>query len=296
MDMLHLGVGVIVPAVGVATTLASIIPEEAAGQAKQKKTKKLPSPVSAHVKKERGEPAPEPAEKERAADTLCKFALHLGPVSVDRSKGFSLNQGIVLGTEGRGLGLGVEAVAKLTSGSCAFVAEATVRHQSNWYDLQPVLRPAVAFRNLLLQIQADYKQIVPTAMLLDTPGFYGGFLAEVVLPKLREMGWTDTDGVCHPCFIYGRFRVQAAIGAEFDVKYGETDDDGFRWYGMAGGVSFGKQLKLEAALGILAAEGQSLHHSDAIQIRITVTNLRLSFVLSKRALGLRQVHGYEFHG
>jgi hypothetical protein len=58
---------------------------------------------------------------------------------------------------------------------------------------------------------------------------------------------------------------------------------------MDGGVSVGNQLVLGAALGILAKAGQPMHRADAIQLRIIVTNLRLSLVLSKRQLSLRQL-------
>jgi hypothetical protein len=218
VDILHLGMGVVMPAYGVATTLASM---------REKKTK-LPSPVAAARAKEEGlEPEPEPADENKQA-ALYDYCLHFGPVSLDSERGFLLNQGLVLGTEGCALGVGVETVAKLTSGSCKLAMEASVRHNSSWYDLQPVANPAAAFGNLLLQIQADYQRFVPHALRKDAQGFYGSLLTDLVLPRLQELGWSNTDEVCNPCFIYGRFRVKASIGADLEIQYGETDDDGFR--------------------------------------------------------------------
>jgi len=104
-------------------------------------------------------------------------------------------------------------------------------------------------------------------------------IEEMVLPKLQELGWSEMTLIRDPKCIYGRFRIELSAGGHFFLKYGDKDSDGFKWYGVSASMSLGAQARLTAAVGLL--------DNDACQIRIAVANLRLSFILSKRPLGLR---------
>lgn len=207
-----------------------------------------------------------------------KVNFHLGLVSIG-TDGFVLHHGLKVGAEIGALGVGVDANAALTTGEFGAKAEASAGHTSNWYALQPITCPARAFGNLLRQVDADYGQFVPNALRVDGPGYYERVLEEMVLPKLRELGWADAGLLSQPSCIYGRFRIELSAGGHLFVKYGKQDADGFKWYGVSGNIAAGAQAKISAAVGLLA--------NDAVQIRIAVGNLRLSFILSKRPLGLR---------
>lgn len=206
------------------------------------------------------------------------FNLHLGPVSLG-TDGFAFNYGLKVGAEIDVLGVGIDANAALTTGEFGAKAEAYAQHTSNWYALQPITCPARAFGNLLKQVDSDYGSYVPNALRIDGPGIYERLLEEVILPKLEELGWKDLELIRSPKCIYGRFRIELAAGGHLFLKYGMKDSDGFQWYGVSASMAVGAQLRLAAAVGLLG--------NDACQIRVAVGNLRLSFILSTRPLGLR---------
>lgn len=208
-----------------------------------------------------------------------KFNLHLGPISLG-TDGIIINYGLKVGAEASVLGVGVDANAALTSGESGIKAEAFAQHTSNWFALQPITCPARAFGNLLRQVDADYGRYVPNSLRVDGPGIYERILEEMVLPKLRELGWAEIGMMRNPKCIYGRFRVEVAAGGHLFLKYGMRDADGFKWYGISANIAVGAEARLSAAVGLLGDE--------ACQIRIAVCNLRLSFILSKRPLGLRK--------
>eukprot|EP00746_Dinoflagellata_sp_MGD_P167416 gnl/MRDRNA2_/MRDRNA2_98010_c0_seq1.p1 gnl/MRDRNA2_/MRDRNA2_98010_c0~~gnl/MRDRNA2_/MRDRNA2_98010_c0_seq1.p1 ORF type:complete len:377 (+),score=48.53 gnl/MRDRNA2_/MRDRNA2_98010_c0_seq1:84-1214(+) len=207
-----------------------------------------------------------------------KFNLHLGPISVG-TDGLALHHGLKVGAEIGVLGVGMDANAALTTGEFGATAEAFAQHTSNWYALQPITCPGRAFGNLLKQVDADYRRYVPCALRVDGPGIYERLLQEMVLPKLRELGWSEMALIRGPKYIYGRFRVELSAGGHLFLKYGDKDSDGFKWYGVSASMALGAQARVAAAVGLL--------DNDACQIRIAVANLRLSFILSKRPLGLR---------
>jgi len=128
-------------------------------------------------------------------------------------------------------------------------------------------------------VDADYRPYVPCALRVDGPGIYEHLLQEMVLPKLRELGWSEMALIRDPKCIYGRFRVELSAGGHLFLKYGDKDSDGFKWYGVSAKVALGAEARVAAAVGLL--------DNDACQIRIAVAHLRLSFILSKRPLGLR---------
>lgn len=206
------------------------------------------------------------------------FNLHLGPVSLG-TDGFAFNYGLKVGAEIDVLGVGIDANAALTTGECGAKAEAYAQHTSNWYALQPITCPARAFGNLLKQVDSDYGRYVPDKLRIDGPGIYERLLEELILPKLQELGWKDMGLIRSPKCIYGRFRIELAAGGHLFLKYGMKDSDGFKWYGVSASMAVGAQVRLAAAVGLLG--------NDAIQIRVAVANLRLSFILSKQPLGLR---------
>lgn len=206
------------------------------------------------------------------------FNLHLGPVSLG-TDGFAFNYGLKVGAEIDVLGVGIDANAALTTGEFGAKAEAYAQHTSNWYALQPITCPARAFGNLLKQVDSDYGSYVPDALRIDGPGIYERLLEEVILPKLEELGWKNLGLIRSPKCIYGRFRIELAAGGHLFLKYGMKDSDGFQWYGVSASMAVGAQVRLAAAVGLLG--------NDACQIRVAVGNLRLSFILSTRPLGLR---------
>lgn len=206
------------------------------------------------------------------------FNLHLGPVSIG-TDGFAFNYGLKVGAEIDVLGVGLDANAAITTGEFGAKAEAYAQHTSNWYALQPITCPARAFGNLLKQVDSDYRPYVPNALRVDGSAIYERLLEEMILPKLQEIGWADMDFIRSPKCIYGRFRIELAAGGHLFLKYGMKDPDGFKWYGVSASMAVGAQARLAAAVGLL--------DDDACQIRVAVGNLRLSFILSKRPLGLR---------
>jgi hypothetical protein len=187
----------------------------------------------------------------------------------------------------------VATVVKLTSEECGGLATAYARHNSNWFAMRPITNPALAFKNLLLQIEGDYGRIVPSALIMDPFHYYRAMIDDMVLPKLREVGLSDIDAwaINDPCFIYGQFRVQASCGVQLEVKYGSKDADGFKWYGVTGDLGFGCSLGIE--LGVLTADSRSDSAALAFQLRITISHVRLSIVLSKVPLSLCSVVGQE---